>query len=76
MKIPNQGGLQKTVFNHSSDVNFEDFYYISKKFTAKPYSFLVNDIILVLDKPLHFRHKHKKYSWKLIIRLEMKNFNI
>ena len=40
-----------------SDVGFQDFLSLYKKFTAKPYSFLVVDITLVSDNPLRFRKK-------------------
>ena len=39
MKIPNQKELQQIALNHSSDIDFNDFMKIYKKFTAKPYSF-------------------------------------
>ena len=37
-KIPNKRKLQQTVFNHSSDINFQVFMNLYKKCTAKPYS--------------------------------------
>ena len=40
MKIPNKRELQQIAFNHSSDLDFEDFMDLYKKCTAKPYSFL------------------------------------
>ena len=40
MKIPNLRELQQIAFNHSSDLDFEDFMDLYKKCTAKPYSFL------------------------------------
>ena len=55
MKILNKRELQQIVLNHSSDVNFKDFFKINKKYTAKPYSFLVNDATLALDHSLRFR---------------------
>ena len=39
MKIPNKRELQRIAFNHSSDIDFEDFMNLYKKWTAKPYSF-------------------------------------
>ena len=47
MKIPNKRELQQIALNHSSDIDFKDFMKIFKKYTAEPYSFLVN------DKPYH-----------------------
>ena len=55
MKILNKRELQQIVLNHSSDVNFKDFFKIYKKYTAKPYSFLVNDATLASDNSLRFR---------------------
>ena len=57
MKIPNKRELQQIAFNHSSDIDFQDFMNLYKKCTAKPYSFLAIDITLPSDKPLSFRKK-------------------
>ena len=37
MKIPNKRELQQIAFNHSSDIDFQDFMNLYKKRTAKPY---------------------------------------
>ena len=50
MKIPNKRELQQIALNHSSDIDFKDFVKIYKKCTVEPYSFLVNDTTLPLDK--------------------------
>ena len=55
MKIPNKQELQPTAFNHSSDIDFQDFTNLYKKCTAKPYSFLVTDATLASENPLRFR---------------------
>ena len=55
MKIPNKRELQQIALNHSSDLNAKDFINIYKKYTAKPYSFLVNDTTLASDNPLGCR---------------------
>ena len=55
MKIPNKRELQQIALNHSSDIDFKGFMNIYKKYTAKPYSFLVNDTTLPSDDPLRFR---------------------
>ena len=55
LKIPNKRKLQQIALNHSSDIDFKDFTKISKKCTAEPYSFLVNDTTLPSDNPLRFR---------------------
>ena len=45
MEIPNKRELQQIALNHSSDIDFKDFMKIFKKYTAEPYSFLVNDAL-------------------------------
>ena len=55
MKIPNKTELQQIAINHSSDISTKDFINIYKKYTDKPYSFLVNDTTLASDDPLRFR---------------------
>ena len=46
---------ENVALNHSSDIDFKDFMIIFKKYTAEPYSFLVNDTTLPSDNPLTFR---------------------
>ena len=55
MKIPNKRELQQIALNHSSDIDFKDFIKIYKKYTAEPYSFLVNDTTLPSDDFLRCR---------------------
>ena len=55
MKIPNKQELQQIAFNHSSDIEFQDFLNLYKKSTAKKYSFLVIDATLASDNSLRFR---------------------
>ena len=55
MKIPNKRELQQIALNHSSDIDFNDFMKIFKKYTKEPYSFLVNDTTLPSNDPLKFR---------------------
>ena len=57
MKILNKQELQQIAFNHSWDIDFNDFMNFYKHFTAKPYSFLVIDGTLTSDNHLRFR-KH------------------
>ena len=57
VKIPNERELQQIAINDSSDINTKDFDNIYKKYTAEPYSFLVNDTTLASYNPLRFR-KH------------------
>ena len=54
MKISNKRELQQIALKHSSNIDFKDFMKIYKKYTAEPYSFLVNDATLASDNPLRF----------------------
>ena len=54
IKIPNKRELQQIALNHSSDIDFKDIR-VYTKYTAEPYSFLVNDAMLASDNPLRFR---------------------
>ena len=61
MKIPNKRELQQIAFDHSSDIDFQDFMNLYKNCTAKkPYSFLVINVTLASDNPLSFRKNLKK----------------
>ena len=55
MKIPSKQELQQIAFNHSSDIDFQDFMNLYKKCTTKLFSFLVIDATLASDNILHFR---------------------
>ena len=55
MKIANKHEPHQIAFNHLSDIDFKDFMNLYKKYTAKPYSFLVIDATLASDNPLRFR---------------------
>ena len=52
MKTPNKRELKQIVHNHSSDIDSKDFINLYKKYTAKPYSFLVIDVTLTSGNPL------------------------
>ena len=52
MKILNKQELQQIAFNHSSDVDFQDFMNLRKRCVAKPYCFLVIDTTLASDNLL------------------------
>ena len=58
IKIPNKQKCQRTAFNHSSDIDFKDFMNRYKKYTVKPYSFLLIDTTLTADNVSHFRKNH------------------
>ena len=55
IKILNKRELQEIALNASLDINAKDFIKIYKIYTAKPYSFLVNDATLASDNPSRFR---------------------
>ena len=55
MKILIKRELQQITFNHSSDIDFQDFMNLYEKCTAKPYPFLVIDTTLTSYNPLRFR---------------------
>ena len=55
MKIPNKRELQQIAFNHSSEIDFQDFSNLHKKCTTKSYSFLVIDTNLASDNSSRFR---------------------
>ena len=55
MKVPNKRELQQIALSYSSDIYSNDFIKIYKKYTAKPFSCLVNDATLASsDNPLKF----------------------
>ena len=56
MKIPNKREVQQIASNQSSDIDLKHFIKIFRKYTAKPYSFFVNDTNLPSDHPLRFRN--------------------
>ena len=49
-KIPSNRELQQIALFHSSDIYTKDFINIYKKYTAAPYSFLVNNARLASEK--------------------------
>ena len=55
MKIPNKQEIQRIASNNSSDIDFNDFMNLYKKFASKPYSFLVIDATVASDNPSLFR---------------------
>ena len=55
IKIPNKREVQQIAFNHSSDIDFQDFMNLYKKCIAKPYFFLVIDTTLASDNSSRFR---------------------
>ena len=55
IKSLNNQRLQQVVFNHSSDINFQDFMNLFKKMYCKTILFLVIDAALASDNPLSFK---------------------
>ena len=55
MKISNKIDFQQIAFNHSSDLDFQNFMNLYKKSIAEPYSLLVTDTTLPSDNFSHFR---------------------
>ena len=54
MKIPNKRELQQIVFNHSSDIDFQEFMNLYKKCNEKAFSYLVIDTTFASDDSLCF----------------------
>ena len=55
MKIPNKRELRQIAFNHSSDVNFQNFMNFYNNCTAKTYSFFVINTTLISDNSSNYR---------------------
>ena len=55
MKMPNKRELQQIAINHYSDINTKDLIEIYRKYTNKPYWFLVIDTTLPSNNSLRFR---------------------
>ena len=55
LKIQNKRELQQFAFNHSSDIDFEDFMNLYKKFIEKISSFSVIDTTVASDNSSRFR---------------------
>ena len=53
MKIQTKRELQQIAFNHSSDIDFQDFINVYIKCIEKSYSFLIIDTTFASDNPLH-----------------------
>ena len=55
MKINNKRELQNIAFNHSANIDYQDFMKIYRECTREPYSFLTIDTTLSSSNPLRFR---------------------
>ena len=72
MKVPNKRELQQITFNHSPDTEFKYFINLQKKYTEKPYYFLVIDGTLASDNPSSFRENLSERIQKLIMIIDDK----
>ena len=54
MKIRNKKELQQMAFNYSSDIDFQEFVNLYKKYTSKPFSVLVIGTTLASDNSSRF----------------------
>ena len=71
MKIPNKQELQQIAFNHSSDIDFEDFMNQYKKYQNHNL-FLVTDATLASSNPFRLRKKFLERIQKLIMTTDVK----
>ena len=55
MKIPNKRELKQIAFNHSLDIDFQNFMNLYKRCTAKPYFCFVIDSTIGSDNSSRFR---------------------
>ena len=71
MKIPNKRETQHIAFNHSSDIDFQDFINVYKKCTEKPY-FYGYWYYSCRDNLLRFRKNLAERIQKLIMTIDNK----
>ena len=57
MKINKKRELQNIAFNHSANIDYQDFMKIYRECTREPDSFLTIDTTLSSSNPLRFRKK-------------------
>ena len=80
MKIPNKRELQQIIFNNSSDIDFQDFMNLYKKFTQHHFLILVIDTTLLSYNSLRFRKNLSQTIQTLIMTIDVKirdeNFNM
>ena len=72
MKIANKRELQQITFDHSLDIDSQNFMNLYKKCTTKPYSFLVTDTTLASDNSLRFTKNLLEIIKKLITTVDDK----
>ena len=72
MKTPYNEELQQIAISHSSDIDFKDYTSLYKKYTRKPFSYLVNDTTPASDNPLRFRSNLLERIQKQIMTIDDK----
>ena len=70
MKISSKEELQQIAFNHSSEIDFQDFMSLHKRSTTEPYCFLVIDTAPSSDNSSHFRKNLLETLQKLIMTID------
>ena len=55
MEINNKRELQNIEFNHSADIDYQNFIKMYRECTKESYNFLTIDTILPASDPLRFR---------------------
>ena len=70
LKIQNKRELQQFAFNHSSDIDFEAFMNLYKKFIEKIYSFSVIDTTVASDNSSRFRKNLLEIIYDLIMAID------
>ena len=70
LKIQNKRELQQFAFNHSSDIDFEAFMNLYKKFIGKIYSFSVIDTTVASDNSSRFRKNLLEIIYDLIMAID------
>ena len=62
MEIHSRRELENIPFNHSADIDYEDFMKIYINFTKEPYSFFTIDTTLPADNPMRYRNNFSDSS--------------
>ena len=57
MKTNNRRELKNIAFDHSADINYQDFKKIYRECTKEPFTFLTIDTTLPASNPLRLRNK-------------------
>ena len=80
LKIPNKREFQQISFSYSSDVDFKDAMNLYTNVLQNHILFwllmLLLQLIIVYVLEKIFWKKYKNWSWQLMIRLELKKYNM